>query len=747
SAFCYSLVKIKGKKSGWVTRHNGTSTSSKPRQKPPTQSGRELVMDFDDLEAPGKAPSRVSKFAPKSSKPKPKPKSEPAPKPEPEPEPQPQPQPQPSISKQEPQEFIATVKKDEDGVERVASTHTKPEPNDTVKMDVEPKSETEDESGRDDPMDEDSAEDTVVREIDVFFSPSTDAETQLYVLQYPLRPCWRPYDLDEQCEEVRLKPSNSHVEIDLAIDLESNNIDKEFAGKYNITKQTLSTSWKPSRASGCAVGLLMGDKLHLHPIHAAVQLRPSLQHLNSGGSKRKNSISAGANATVKSEGSNEEKSVATSKKQNKQTEHSSEQKSDGDECWVPLKYHSCKSDISSRYLQEMVAQESSPINFTMSAYDYVTALCPGVGSSNLPKGPSKRHLLSLPVEERLKKMLESRPFHRFSAIKHFAPEYSEEKLLGFLQQHAILVWGLWTAKSSLLYPQGGMETLARDYALLLFSKNLKVQSSDVNVRGELGTHVKNCLKIFGVERYDLIKSTGQSIPHWKFRELPDESFKKLYPNIVEKQEELFKSLEQQLSGFASNVGKRKIGKNVVANQGMNNELVKSESSDQRVTSVGGVPHGKMAMSNETRHALPIALKKLFQTHKVCSFQMICRGLREMAVSKTILAKGDSKIAVDAAHSLDGPQNELKAVISEVACDIHGCYVLKSSQDDPFRDVLIDMLRGNGPNAKLKKAEILEAARRKLSREVTNNEYTKVMGELCVSRGSVWVLKSGDGSMQ
>ncbi|RDX86590.1 hypothetical protein CR513_32064, partial [Mucuna pruriens] len=225
-------------------------------------------------------------------------------------------------------------------------------------------------------------------------------------------------------------------------------------------------------------------------------------------------------------------------------------------CWVPLKYHSCKSDISSRYLQQMVAQESSPINFTMTAYDYVTALCPGGSSNNLPKGPSKRYLLSLPVEERLKKILESRPLHCFSAIKHFAPEYSEEELLGFLQQHAILVWGLWTAKSSLLYPHGGVETLARDHALLLFSKNLKVQSSDVNVRGELGTHVKNCLKIFGLERYDLIKSTGQSIPHWKFREIPDESFKKLYPNIVEKQEELFKGLEKQLSGFTSNIGKK-----------------------------------------------------------------------------------------------------------------------------------------------------------------------------------------------
>ncbi|WVZ12312.1 hypothetical protein V8G54_016842 [Vigna mungo] len=657
-------------------------------------------MDFDDLEEAPKATSRVSKFAPKSSKLKPKPKAVPGPKTEPPP----QPQSEPSISKPEPQEIVATVKKNQDDVETVAPIHIKPELNTDVQMETEPKSEPEDEAeaGRDDPMDEDTPEDTVIREIDVFFTPSIDAETQvgvsltpfclfesaLYVFQYPLRPSWRPYDIDDRCEEVRLKPESSEVELDLPIDMESSNIDREFANKHNVTKQTYATSWKPPRAGGqaaTAAGLLMGDKLHLHPIHAVVQLRPKLHHLNSGGSKRKNVTSAGANATVKIEGSNEEKPVATSKKQNKPTEPSIEQKNDEDEVefqyksiapqtwpvcclhlevlarrsslvagkaaslcyhslsllladsagcpfgyvvrvifpfslsWLPLKYHSCKSDLSSRYLEQMMGQESSPMNFTMRAFDYVTALCPGGTSNNLSKVPSKRDLLSLPVEERLKKMLETYPPQRFSAIKHFVPEYSEEEILKFLQQHAILLWGLWTAKSSLLYPNGGVESLARDYVLLMFSKNLKVQSSDMNVRGELTAHVKEFLKHFGLETANLDKSAGEPKPYWKFKERPDESFKKLYPDIVEKQERLFKGLEQHLPGLVSNAGKRKIGKSAVANQGVNNEALKSASSDQGKTSLAGVSTGKMTMSNETRHALPIALKKLFQTNKVCRY--------------------------------------------------------------------------------------------------------------------------------
>ncbi|KAG4975088.1 hypothetical protein JHK87_031909 [Glycine soja] len=143
-------------------------------------------------------------------------------------------------------------------------------------------------------------------------------------------------------------------------------------------------------------------------------------------------------------------------------------------------------------------------------YDYVIALCPGWSSKKLPKGPSKRAFYDRVVHFILSMLLNTSLLNTL-----------RRELLGFLQQNAILVWGLWTAKSSLLYPHGGTKSLARDYALLLFSKNLNVHSSDVNVRVELDTPVRNCLNIFVLERSNL---TGNS-------ELPDESFKILYPNI------------------------------------------------------------------------------------------------------------------------------------------------------------------------------------------------------------------------
>ncbi|KAI4330346.1 hypothetical protein MLD38_028644 [Melastoma candidum] len=91
-----------------------------------------------------------------------------------------------------------------------------------------------------------------------------------------------------------------------------------------------------------------------------------------------------------------------------------------------------------------------------------------------------------------------------------------------------------------------------------------------------------------------------------------------------------------------------------------------------VTPTTGPVTGRMTA--ETREALPKALQKIFQNHKVC------------------------------------------------------------------RKVVIDLLRGKGPNATLKKAEILRAASKVLGRSIANNEYTKVINDLSESRGSLWYLK-------
>lgn len=58
----------------------------------------------------------------------------------------------------------------------------------------------------------------------------------------------------------------------------------------------------------------------------------------------------------------------------------------------------------------------------------------------------------------------------------------------------------------------------------------------------------------------------------------------------------------------------------------------------------------------------------------------------MALSQSTLPKADARRVVDAASGVDAPE-ELKEFINQVATEINGRYVLKSSPEHPEYDPL------------------------------------------------------------
>ncbi|KAL6520077.1 hypothetical protein OROHE_017220 [Orobanche hederae] len=669
-------------------------------------------MELDELlDGPVKAPNRPTRFAPKGSKFKPKPKTEPS-------ESLP-----PSAS--DSLKSLPVPKKEELAIE----PDTKPEyTEDAVERDVKVKPEVKEEEKADlmeTQATEAEFEDEVVKEIDVYFTSSVDSKTQFYMLQYPLRPLWRPYELHEMCKEVRVKPGSSEVEIDLEVQPNSKNYDINAESVKHMEKQTLAASWKPPHISGYAVGVLSGNKLHLNPIHAIVQLRPSMKHLLSVGPSNIENI-------VKSEEPQEGK-PSSSKKLSKILE----QTGDNEESWVALKYHTAASEMTKRYLEKMIAQESSQIDFSMSSYDYLNSLCPGTSSVGFSsKGPSIRFLMTLPLKERLRTwLLEGPPVHRFIALKYLAPGESVEEVLGVLQEHARVVQGLWVPKSSLVYGRDqGFDVLARDYVLLLFSKSVIIKESALPRQPALRNAMKGVLISLAVERQDF--------EDWKLKELPDLSFIKSYQSVVKKQTEEWNCLAEKINSLS-------VKRNV---PGTKSSITNSTTANKSPSIVSARnPKGASstaAMSEEVRDAILKALQKLFKAVKICSFQQISQLLRGMAVSESARSTGFAREAVAAANSIDAYPDEFQAIINEVAVNIHGTCVPKSSPDspqyDPFREVVIDLLKNEGPNAKLRKALILEAAKLKLNREIPPNEFQKVVTELCTSQGSAWTLKSSGG---
>lgn len=59
----------------------------------------------------------------------------------------------------------------------------------------------------------------------------------------------------------------------------------------------------------------------------------------------------------------------------------------------------------------------------------------------------------------------------------------------------------------------------------------------------------------------------------------------------------------------------------------------------------------------------------------------------MAISQSTLPKADARMVVAAAYGVDAPSEELHEIINQVATNIHGLFVLKSSPEHPEYDPL------------------------------------------------------------
>ncbi|KAL5987232.1 hypothetical protein ACLOJK_038394 [Asimina triloba] len=353
---------------------------------------------------------------------------------------------------------------------------------------------------------------------------------------------------------------------------------------------------------------------------------------------------------------------------------------------------------------------------------------------------SYRSLLKLPFEERFKKLFAEGPhIHRFAALLHLAPDHTLENALKALQQYAVLVKGLWVSKTSLRCE--GVQALARDYILLLFTKNQFVHRDQLRALKVPNEIMKNILCSLAVER--------TTFRDWKFKESEDLSFIKAHPDIVEAQKLAWSRREKYITEAIFGAGRK--GMPAAPRNPLNPSIGDKSAASSNQRAIGGLDGNQSSrpttMSSEIRAALPKALLEVFHLQKVCSLQLISQGLKDMAVSKSTNPKADPKVAAAAARGANAPLSELQSVLSEVAVNIHGVYVLKSlgnAKLDPLRTVVINLLMAKKPNEKLVKAEILEAAKIALRREVIPAEYQAVMSELCTRSGNGWMLKSGDG---
>ncbi|KAG0474131.1 hypothetical protein HPP92_015988 [Vanilla planifolia] len=559
-------------------------------------------------------------------------------------------------------------------------------------------------------------EDVVVKEFDVYINQSLDAHTKLYDMQYLLRPSWRPYEMDERCNEVRIKPKLSKFEIELSLNFDSDeNYNKQVDDRLMITKQILSSSTS-SLVNESAVGVIRGNQFHVNPLHAVVQFWPSMAHIDGQmGKHGDRQFEANSEPIEKKFGKS--LSVSSNKGQDRQEDGNKViEQIDSDERWVSLDYHASDSPTSCIYKERTLSQEKNCLSFAMNSSDYLYSY--GLATSGYIKktnGPSRRFLLTKPLEERLKQWLsEGSQVNRFNALLHLAPTESEEYVLEVLQHHAYLVQGLWVAKSYMLYD--GFTAIFRDYILLQFNKNRSVSDSKLKVVKPDDVR-KGLLKPLAIER-PLFKD-------WKFKEDPDTSFIKHYPAIVREQQNAWLIREKEITeslpaggrfvpGMLKNSANLRLSSKV---SGFAEPGLHGGRSALEITGYGKtLAKGQEVLAN--------AVVELLRLHKVLSLNSIIQGLQ-----------GKTNAALP----------EVESVTDQIAIKIHDVYVLKSLGKpalDQFRNVVIEYFIGKGRNTKVKKQEIKVATQYRLQRDVSDVDYGQVMNELCMSTGGSWVLKGG-----
>ncbi len=121
---------------------------------------------------------------------------------------------------------------------------------------------------------EDGSGAAVVQELDVYFTPPSP-NVSYYLLQYPMQERERHVS---PIVGARIKPQNKILEVTREIDMDGVHYDKNATERLRLTSLTYKGTYIPP-VTNYAIGIVRNGALHLSPLEATMQIRPSFDHL------------------------------------------------------------------------------------------------------------------------------------------------------------------------------------------------------------------------------------------------------------------------------------------------------------------------------------------------------------------------------------------------------------------------------------------------------------------------------------
>ncbi|XP_018428062.1 PREDICTED: DNA-directed RNA polymerase III subunit RPC5 isoform X3 [Nanorana parkeri] len=392
-------------------------------------------------------------------------------------------------------------------------------------------------------------------------------------------------DDDPIIQEVKIKPKQQKVEIDMAINTSSPNYCRSkgeqialnvdgtcndetstFSSKL-MDKQRFSSIQAASNRNRYAAACYRKGEIHLTPLCGILQLRPSFTYLDKADTKFKEREAANdAGDSSQDEGEEDVKQVTVrfsrpeseQAKQRRAQSYEFLQKKQAEESWVHLHYSGVKDGRSEHERQYLLCQNpgmNETNELIKSPSEYLQMLMPPSVEEETEKPVAPSNVLSmaqlrtLPLADQIKILMKNVKVIPFANLMGLMAAGTESiTVLRCIQQVALLVQGNWVVKSDVLYPKESSsphsgvpaEVLCRgrDYVMWKFTQDRWV------VRKEVAAVTKLCQE--DVKEFLDQMAVPRINKGWEFMLPYDEDFMKKHPDVVQRQSMLWKGIQAKL---------------------------------------------------------------------------------------------------------------------------------------------------------------------------------------------------------
>ncbi|XP_077528169.1 DNA-directed RNA polymerase III subunit RPC5-like [Haemaphysalis longicornis] len=396
-------------------------------------------------------------------------------------------------------------------------------------------------------------DDEVVAELDVYISKAL--ADQLYLLQFPYQSTKREYAY-EQILGVRVKPKQKKVELEYALDMDDPSYDRACA-EWLAEK----ANWEGDGLTGCTDKY--GCELHLTPLHAVLQMRPSFQHLEPSGAETEEEEQEVKPTLVLMKFEEHE---SYREKRARERSFQFVQQKEEKEAWIEANYHGPETEMScverSKLFCRQMDADMSDLPGTLPQYfqslvtDKKESSDADADKANTKKtgcthmsAPDALNSLTL-LDQIQAIFLKANVVNLAELMTMLPPQGDMLDVLRQLTKVAILVRGCWVVKSDVLYPKGTLSPRtgvpaeiicrARDYLMYLFTQWSHVSKGMFS----------NALKLPGDEIEALLSGMAKPMPGgWEFVLPCDTDFITKFPEVVTRQKMYWDEKKQQLSKY------------------------------------------------------------------------------------------------------------------------------------------------------------------------------------------------------